>query len=178
MLGINNSFSFKGFNLSFLVDIRQGGSIYSNTAATVRSTGLGIETLGNREQIFIDKGVSVDDDGKSTPNTVPVQSMQDFWAQNFQTQNTEANIFDASYVKLRELRLSYSLPPKIFNRGLKFVKGVELGLEGRNLWIIHDNVPHIDPEVNFFANSAVGEGVEFNSVPSTRTLGFNVRFKF
>ncbi len=178
MLGINNSFNFKGFNLSFLVDIRNGGSIYSNTAASLRSSGLGIETLGNRGQIFIDKGVNVDEDGKSTPNTVPVQSVQDFWAQNFQTQNTEANIFDASYVKLRELRLSYSLPAKIFNRGLKFVKGVELGLEGRNLWIIHDNVPHIDPEVNFFANSAVGEGVEFNSVPSTRTLGFNVRFKF
>ncbi|HLA53176.1 MAG TPA: hypothetical protein VK618_07720, partial [Flavitalea sp.] len=178
MLGINNSFSFKGFNLSFLVDIRNGGSIYSNTASSVRTSGLGIETLGNRGQIFVDKGVSVDEDGKSTPNTVPVQSMQDFWAQNFQTQNTEANIFDASYVKLRELRLSYSLPAKIFNRGLKFVKGVELGLEGRNLWIIHDNVPHIDPEVNFFANSAVGEGVEFNSVPSTRTLGFNARFKF
>ena len=178
MLGINNSFTFQRFNLSFLIDIRKGGSLYSNTASLVRTTGLGIETLANRGKIFIDKGVNATDDGKYVTNETPVQSMQDFWSLNYQSANTEANIFDASYVKFRELRLSYDLPPSIVGGGTKFFKGIEVGIEGRNLWIIHSNVPHIDPEVNFFTNSSIGEGVEFNSIPSTRSLGFNVRFKF
>jgi TonB-linked SusC/RagA family outer membrane protein len=178
MLGINNSFTFQRFNLSFLIDIRQGGSIYSSTVSSARTTGLGIETLANRGRIFIDKGVLPAPDGKFVPNNVPVQSMQDYWILNYNSANTEANIFDASYVKFRELRLSYSLPASILGTGSKIFKGIEVGIEGRNLWIIHDNVPHIDPEVNFFTNSSVGEGVEFNSIPSTRSLGFNVRFKF
>lgn len=179
MLGINNSFTFKNFNFGFLVDIRKGGVVYSNTASLVRTSGVAIETLANRDNIFIDKGVVEDEDGKFTPNTTPVQSMQDFWANNFQSSITEANVFDGSYAKLRELRISYTLPSSILQRS-KFIKSVEVGLEGRNLWIIHANVPHIDPEANFFTNAGnvVGEGVEFNSVPSTRTLGFNVRFKF
>ena len=179
MLGINNSFSYKNFTLGFLVDIRKGGVIYSNTVSTMRTNGLGVETAVNRDKIFIDKGVNQVDDDKFEPNTTPIQSAQDFWSRNYTTDNTEANVFDGSYTKLRELRISYSLPSRILQRA-KFIKGIEVGLEGRNLWIIHDNVPHIDPEANFFTNAGnqVGEGVEFNSVPSTRTMGFNVRFKF
>ncbi|MNF02923.1 hypothetical protein D3C80_2021470 [compost metagenome] len=73
--------------------------------------------------------------------------------------------------------MSYQLPAKFLQRNAKFIKSAELGLEGRNLWIIHDNVPHIDPEANFFGTESVAEGVEFNSVPSTRTFGFNLRFR-
>jgi hypothetical protein len=80
-------------------------------------------------------------------------------------------------VKLREVRLSYQIPAKVFQTSVKFIKGAEIGVEGRNLWIIHDNVPHIDPEANFFGTESVAEGVEFNSIPSTRTIGFNIRIK-
>lgn len=183
MLGINNNFNYKGFNIGFLIDIRQGGVIYSNTASLLRTNGLAKETGLHREQTFIDAGVT-QQDGKFVPNTVAVNSMEDYWTENFKSDNTEANVFDASYVKLRELRLSYALPATLFSKGLNFIKACEIGVEARNLWIIHDNVPHIDPEANFFQNAAnsssngIGEGVEFNSVPSTRTIGFNVRFKF
>ncbi len=177
MLGINNSFSYKNFSLGFLIDIRKGGLVYSNTASSVRTSGVAIETAANRGDIFVDKGVNEDGDDKYVPNTTPVQSMQDFWVNNFQTSVTEANVFDASYTKLREVRLSYTLPSSVLQR-TKFIKSVEVGLEGRNLWIIHANVPHVDPEANFFTNNGIGEGVEFNSVPSTRSLGFNLRFKF
>lgn len=173
--GISNSFSYKGASLSFLIDIRKGGVIYSNTVSSLRTSGLGEETLLNRGSVFIDKGV-VASGNTFIPNTTPVTSMQDYWSQ-YTTTNTEANIFDASYVKLREVRLSYQIPPRIFQTNAKFIKGAEIGLEGRNLWIIHDNVPHIDPEANFFGTESVAEGVEFNSVPSTRTIGFNIRLK-
>lgn len=177
MLGINNSFSYKNLSLSFLVDIRQGGYMFSNTSSTLRTQGLGAETAMNRGNIFIDKGVVFDQaTNKYIPNTVPVQSMQDFWGQ-FITTNTEGNVYNASYAKLREVRISYRLPSSFLSSKLKFVKGLELGLEGRNLWIIKSHVPNIDPEVNFFGPASLGEGVEFNSVPSTRSFGINLRVK-
>ena len=172
--GINNTFTYKGASLSFLIDIRKGGVIYSNTVSSLRTSGLAKETLLNRGNIFIDKGV-VASGSTFIANTTPVTSMQDYWSQ-YTTTNTEANIFDASYVKLREVRLSYQLPAKFLLKS-KFIKSAEFGIEGRNLWIISDNVPHIDPEANFFGTESVAEGVEFNSVPSTRTLGFNIRFR-
>ncbi|GAA4433877.1 SusC/RagA family TonB-linked outer membrane protein [Pontibacter saemangeumensis] len=173
MMGINNSFSYKGINMGFLVDIRQGGVFYSGTVASLRSSGLAEETLENRGSIFVDRGVNKTADETFVPNTTPVQSMQDFWGKYSATANTEGNVFDASYVKLREVRLSYTLPRRWLEN--TFIGDAQFGVEGRNLWIIHSNVPHIDPESNFFGAGSVGEGVEFNTMPTTRTLGFNLR---
>lgn len=89
------------------------------------------------------------------------------------TSNTEGCVFDASYVKLRELTFSYSLPRKWFKDF--FIKSLDLGFEGRNLWLIKSHVPHIDPEANFFGTAEIGEGVEFNSIPATRSFGFNLK---
>ncbi|RZA00540.1 MAG: SusC/RagA family TonB-linked outer membrane protein [Sphingobacteriaceae bacterium] len=176
-LGIQNNFTYKGVNLSFLIDFRNGGVLYSGTTAALRANGLAEETLVNRGNIFIDKGSAKNSDGTYTPNIVPVLNMEDYWAQYSSSGATEANIFDASYIKLREVRLSYSLPAKLF-ANQKFVKGIDIGVEGRNLWIIKDNVPHIDPEVNLFSTASIGEGYEFNGVPSARSIGFNIRAKF
>ena len=171
--GLRNAFSYKGLTLDFLIDVRKGGVFYSGTVAGLRTSGSAIETLANRDKVFIDKGVMDDGTGKFVPNTTPVKSMQDFWANYSSTTNTEGNVFDASFVKLREVRLSYALPATMFKKG--FIKGMEFGLEGRNLWIIKSFVPHIDPELNFFGSGGAGEGVEFNSIPSTRSIGFNLR---
>lgn len=177
-MGITNSFNFKGITLSGLIDIRKGGVIYSGTTATLRASGLTEETLENREKIFIDNGVNYDaGTDKYTANATPVQSMQDFWSTSYAaTSNTEGNVFDASFVKLREIRLSYALPKKFL--GKSFVKGIEFGVEARNVAILKSYVPHVDPEQNFFGAGSVGEGVEFNSVPSTRSIGVNLRLNF
>lgn len=179
MMGINNSFSYKGINLSFLLDIRKGGVMYSGTVANLRASGLTRETLMNRGNVLIDQGVILDAaTGKYIPNTVPVQSMQDYWGQyGNNAAAIEAAIFDASYVKLREVALSYTLPTKWLS-GQNFVKGLSVGFEGRNLWLIDAKVPHIDPEVNLFGVGSVGEGVEFYNFPSTKSLGFNIRANF
>ncbi|MEM8966324.1 MAG: SusC/RagA family TonB-linked outer membrane protein [Bacteroidota bacterium] len=176
LLGIQNSFSYKGINLSFLIDMRQGGVLWSNTVQTLRSDGLAQETLANRGQIFIDQGVIENEDGSFRPNDVPVRSMQDFWGTYSGASIIESNIFDATYVKLREVVLSYSLPQSLI--GNSFFKKIAIGIEGRNLWLIDSAVPHIDPETNFFGTSLIGEGVEFNSVPSSRSIGFNVQLGF
>ncbi|MBU2266684.1 MAG: TonB-dependent receptor, partial [Bacteroidetes bacterium] len=174
-MGINNSFSYKNFSLSGLVDFRQGGVFYSGTAAGLRTSGLAAETGGNRAN-FVDPGVIKDKSGNFTPNTKEV-NFQQFWQQNYQTSNTEANIFDASYVKLREIRFSYTLPSSLFSAKTG-IRSATIGVEGRNLWLIKSKVPHVDPELNFFGAGSTGEGVEFNSVPSTRSFGLNLRLSF
>ncbi len=179
-MGITNSFSYKGVTLSGLIDIRQGGVIYSNTVADLRYSGLAEETLVNRDQTFVDKGVNevTDVDGNVTyvPNETAVRSIQDFWQGHSLTSTAESNTFDASFIKLREVVLSYQLPKSLLKS--TFIGTVVIGAEARNVWIIKDHVPHIDPEVNFFGSSLTGEGVEFGSVPSVRSVGFNLKCTF
>jgi hypothetical protein len=176
MMGINNTVSYKNLSLSFLVDIREGGVMWSNTSSILRTTGLAKETALNRDKIIIDPGVVLDPaTNKYIPNTVPVQSMQDFWSQ-FTSANTEANVYNSSFVKLREVRLSYRIPSSVLS-SVKFIKGLEVGFEARNLWLIKSYVPHVDPEVNLFGAASLGEGVEFANVPSARSFGVNLRVK-
>lgn len=169
-LGINNNFSYKGFNLSALLDIRKGGVFYSGTVANLRGSGLAKETGGDRANM-ITPGVVLKD-GQYVPNTKEVKS-QNYWAWESDTKNSEGNVFDAGFVKLREVRFSYAIPASVFKSS--FIRGMELGVEGRNLWLIKSHVPHVDPELNFFNGGGAGEGVEFNSIPSVRSFGMNLR---
>ncbi|WP_293786476.1 SusC/RagA family TonB-linked outer membrane protein [uncultured Pedobacter sp.] len=172
MLGLNNQFRYKNFSLSGLIDFRQGGVFYSGTVANLRTSGLAIETGGDRTPI-VDKGVNLVN-GQYVTNKTAVRSMQDYWGNEAAVANTIGNIFDASYVKLREVRFSYAFPANLLKKTV--FKSAEIGIEGRNLWLIKSHVPHVDPEMNFFGAGVVGEGVEFNSIPSTRSFGFNLRF--
>lgn len=175
-LGINNQFTFKGFLLSFLIDWREGGVIYSSTSSSLRNAGLAIETADNRGQSFIDQGVNIDADGNAVPNQTPVDNMNQFWTNYSQSSIAESNTFDASYVKLREARFGYTFPAEWMEK--TFLSSLTIALEGRNLWLIDSALPHVDPESNLFGASLVGEGVEFQSVPSTRTVGFNLQLGF
>ncbi|MBL4677528.1 MAG: SusC/RagA family TonB-linked outer membrane protein [Mucilaginibacter sp.] len=203
MGSINNSFSYKGINLSVLVDARFGGSIYSNTNRTGTYTGVLASTLPGRgaengglsyyypgnntsanavqvsagaaapngETVYDDgmvwKGVKAD--GSANSKIIPAQS----YYKGF-TNFDEAFVYSASYVKLREVKLGYTLPAA-------WVKGIGLqsatvSLVGRNLWIIHKNVPNIDPETAF--NTGNAQGLEDLTLPTVRNLGFNVNLKF
>ena len=172
-MGIQNTFTYKGFSLSGLIDIREGGVMFSGTVSDIRQNGYTEETLLNRGRIFIDDGVLANSDGTFRPNDVPVESMQQFWTHYANTSNTEGQIFGASYIKLREIRLSYAFPNTMV-QSTPF-SSISLGLEGRNLILIRSEVPHIDPELNFFGTVLTGSGVEFKSAPSARSYGFNLR---
>lgn len=171
--GIMNSFTYKGIQLSFLVDMKYGGKLTSTTYMFGRYTGILEETLEGREGGLVFDGDrwadgAVKQDG--TPNDIETNA-QTFNEGTF-FGNSESHIFDATYVKLRELRLGYSLPVNWLS-GLPF-RTVDLGIIGRNLWIIHKEVPHIDPETAFNAGNV--QGLESNQFPSARSVGFNVRF--
>lgn len=174
LLGVGNYFSFKGFTLGGLIDIRQGGVFFSGTTAALRASGMASETVAGRDGIFIDKGVNLNPTtGLYEENRTPVQSMQDFWGSYGSTTNTEGNVFDASFVKLRELSFTWAVPAQWLER--KAIKALAVGFEARNLWLIKSYVPHVDPESSYFGTASAGDGVEFNSFPSTRSYGVNLK---
>jgi TonB-linked SusC/RagA family outer membrane protein len=172
--GISNTFSFKGVALSFLVDVRRGGVFLSQTTSQLRSSGLAAETE-NRER-FVQDGVIRNPDGTTRPNDVQVASVQQYWSNLDNSISPENNIFDASFTKLREAALTFQLPSR-WTAKLRAASG-SLSLEGRNLWLMSSAVPHVDPEANVLGTGLIGEGVERNVLPSTRTFGLNVRLVF
>jgi len=175
-MGINNSFTFKNFNASFLIDIREGGVINSQTVSILRGSGMALETTENGRTPFVDPGVNRNADGTYTPNTKQVASVQQYYGILDNSSSPESNTFDASYIKLREIRLSYTLPSRLLTR-LPFGSAA-IALEGRNIALLKSHVPHIDPESNVLGPGLIGEGLERGSVPSSRSIGLNLRLSF
>ena len=180
--GVSNSFRYKTFALSFLIDVRQGGQVYSLDQAYGLSSGLYPETAGLNDRGkpvrnnledgggFIRPGVTAD--GKANTKRVKAQDSNAF---GYNAAPTAGFVYDASYVKLRELSLSFSLPKSLISR-LKPFKALDLSLVGRNLWIIHKNLPYSDPEENYGSGNV--QGYQGNGYPATRTITFNVKMKF
>lgn len=176
-MGFVNNFTYKGFTLSTTIDWRNGGLLHSATVAGLWLGGLTEETAVNREGTFIDtEGVLLNPDGSARENDIPVRSAQTFWTSLSAGGIAESEIFDATFVKLREVGLSYNFPRTIL--GNSFITGLQIGVEGRNLALLYSKVPHIDPEASLFGSGADGFGVERNTVPSTRSIGFNVKLTF
>lgn len=170
--GLQNRFQWGNVNFSFLVDTKQGGQIFSTTkmfgeeSGVLKSSLMGrdtAETLADGGGLIVN-GVNAD----GTPNTTKVTSQAYF---NSLFQNHEANIVSATFTKLRELRLGYTVPPSLAGRFR--VSSLNVALVGRNLWL-HASAPNIDPE-SAFDNSNV-QGIEFASFPNARSVGllFNV----
>jgi TonB-linked SusC/RagA family outer membrane protein len=180
--GINNSFKYKNASLSFLVDVRHGGDVFSLDLYYGLATGLypetaGLNDLGNPVRNTIADGgglilPGVSPDGK--PNTVR-GNMHEFGLLGYRRQPDKAFIYDAGFVKLREVVLSYSLPKSIMSK-LSAFKGIDLSLIGRNLWIIDKNLPYADPEENISAGNF--QGLQSGAYPSVKTYTFNLRLRF
>jgi outer membrane receptor protein involved in Fe transport len=179
-MGFVNSFKFGDFNLSFTIDWRKGGVMKSSTVENLQGSGLVKETLVNREGTFIDtEGVLQNADGTFRDNDVPVANAEAFWNGLSQNSIAESSIFGADFVKLREIAVFYSLPKSVLsNFGNGFLSELMIGVEGRNLALLYSKVPHIDPENSLFGSGADGFGIERSSVPSTRTIGVNLKAVF
>jgi TonB-linked SusC/RagA family outer membrane protein len=187
LAGVNNTLRFKNIALSFLFDIRQGGKIYSHTQTVGREGGMLVETLeGRRNETdgynlalegngVIAPGVIKNADGTFKPNDVKLSAREWHTAITGGRSIIEGMMYDASFVKLREARLSYTLPNSWF--GSTSLRDVSLSLVGRNL-LLFANVPHIDPENASTADGTIIPGVESVSIPSTRSMGVNLSLKF
>ena len=185
--GINNSFSYKGLALNFLFDMQHGGNIYSLDMYYGMSSGLypetaGLNDLGNevRDPLtndsksggYIIEGVNVAG-GVSTPNKTRVDATtSDGWG--YAVEPHRAFVYDASYVKLREVSLSYAIPYSILSK--TFIKGITVSAVGSNLWILSKNLPYADPESGLAAGNT--QGYSIGSLPSTRDISFSLKLNF
>lgn len=173
--GIQNEFTYKNFRFSFLVDGQYGGIIYSQTHHKMTEQGKLKHTLRGREtNTIIGDGVVLDANGHYVPNTKEVL-IADYYGDYYRRANVEANSFDASYLKLREARLEYTLPKTFL--GKSFIRQASIALYGRDLLMI-TNFPMFDPETAALNGSTILPGVEIGQMPSTRTMGLNLTLKF
>jgi len=196
IMGINNELRYGGLSLSFLFDWRQGGDLMSLTRLIAATSGNIVETLpgrtpelggvtftdsnGNeRTDGIIGDGVNeiVDSEGNVTgykPNETPVAASA-YYNKRYKRQNEEEGMYDASFVKLREVKIGYTLPSKWFDG---IAKDVKISFVGRNL-ALWNNFNHGDSELTSFTGSGdLVLGVEDMALPSTRSYGVNISAKF
>ncbi|SEI66224.1 TonB-linked outer membrane protein, SusC/RagA family [Dyadobacter sp. SG02] len=173
--GISNTFTYKGFSLSTLIDMKQGGDIFSQSINIGRYTGVLKETTFGREDGVVGQGV-VNIGTSAAPEYVPNEkriSSEEYHHKYYLLTNNENTIFDASYIKLREVKLTYMLSGKVFNK-LPF-RDIAISIVGRNLALLKSNLPHIDPETSYY-NDGNLQGIENGQIPTTKTMGFNISF--
>ncbi|HYH79369.1 MAG TPA: SusC/RagA family TonB-linked outer membrane protein [Longimicrobium sp.] len=169
--GINNHFRYRNMELSFLLDTHQGGQLFSTSNMWGKYTGVFETTLRGREVDWnnpglVVQGVQVDANGAYVPNTTNVL------AQNYNESLyyiNAAHVYDASFWKLRELSLAYTMPQSTTRR--LGVSGLTVAAIGRNLWL-SSKVPNIDPETAFDASNV--QGIEGQQLPTPRSIGFTV----
>jgi len=180
--GLNNSFTYKGVNLTFLIDFKSGGDIYSGTNVRMTEAGFTKQTLLGRagEAPLEVNGVIQDGvDGSGNPiykpfsKTLTPGEAQNYWSQ-LGERASERFVYDASFIKLRQITLGYAIPKKIL--GKTPIQGLMLSFVARNLAILKKNTPNIDPESSYTSSNS--QGLDYFGFPATRSYGFNLRATF
>ncbi len=169
-MGLRNTLKYKNFNLSFLFDMQKGGKYFSTSHMWGMYSGMIEESTlnGNREQGIVLEGVLAD----GTVNTRRLTAQQ-YGAMHYNTVDA-LNVFDASYIKLRDVTLGYDLPKSVIG---SYLEGVRISAFGRNLLAWGLDWKGMDPENTSYGSGNI-QGLEGGSLPSTRQVGFNVNIKF
>lgn len=169
LLGWSNTFTYKNWSLNFLVDLSYGGDIFMGSINMGTSAGTLAMTAPYREGGMIVEGVN---QTSGQPNTVAINAEQ-YW-KGINGIN-EAFIYDATNARLRELGISYTLPSSWIKKTP--IRSAKLGLVARNLFMIYSKTKGFDPEAGYStASSALG--AEYCSMPTMRSIGFNVNISF
>jgi TonB-linked SusC/RagA family outer membrane protein len=174
--GWRNTLSYKGFNLSMLLDFKFGAKLFSGTNYELYYYGMHKNTLTGRTASNPAGSITAAgiDEATGKANTVTVTS-QDYYRAVCDANIAEEFVYSADFIKLRELSFGYTFPKSMLSH-LGFVKGLSLSLVGRNLWTILKHTPNIDPESAI--NNSNAQGLELNGYPTTRSVGFNLNIKF
>ncbi|HLT87557.1 MAG TPA: SusC/RagA family TonB-linked outer membrane protein [Sphingobacterium sp.] len=178
--GFGNTFTYKGFTLYGLVDIRQGGIVFSQSNREQIVYGTSKKTLPGRDGTYIADGVVATQNGggewvsTGQKNTKQVTA-QDYWnmvASDKEVMVSEEMINDMSYIAMREISLSYFLPTKLMPS--KAIRSIKLGLYGRNLFYFQRKTDGFSPEASAFNVHNSSIGIESTSLPMMRNFGFNI----
>ncbi len=178
LLGVTNSFEYKGIGLTFLLDARFGGQIFSATQVAMQANGTAAVTApGGARDNFVVDGVVSNGSGGFTKNSIAV-SPQAYWRAVATANNlgiTEANLYDASNVRLRNVQLSYDLPRGFLSKTP--IQRAKVGISCNNAWLIKSHVNGIDPE-SVYATNTNATGFENAGLPTTRTFLVNLTLSF
>ncbi|AFD08712.1 SusC/RagA family TonB-linked outer membrane protein [Solitalea canadensis] len=166
MAGLNNNFNFGDVSLGFQVDMRYGGSVYMGSIRSGMTAGTLAGTLEGRDKMLVDGVTST-----GAKNTVETTS-QNYW--NRLDGGAEPWIYDATNVRLREVTLGYRFPKGLMSKSP--FASAKLSLVGRNLFMIYSKTKGFDPESGYSNGNA--QGIEFGSMPTLRSLGFNLNVTF
>jgi TonB-linked SusC/RagA family outer membrane protein len=188
IVGITNTFTFKGLSLNLVFDWRQGGDLYSVTNLSLLGRGVTMDTE-DREIGKIIPGVYGDPntgepirdgEGQKIPNSTMVEVNGLYFGETFAINAAdEWSVYDATVIRLREVSLGYDVPKSLMNK-ISFIRGLRLSVTGRNLWFNAPNFPpasNFDPETNTFGNGNA-QGFEFTTAPSLRRVGINLGLTF
>ncbi len=194
-IGITNRVSFKGAYIEALLDIRQGGVFVSRFLNKAAGAGQTIETAEGRSartpgteyddnKPYYRDGAADMGNGNYQPNLTIFDGtlsqgvygcgIRDYH-KRYYDHNSEAQLMDASFVKLRELKIGYQIPSSVLQNF--FIQNITVSLVGRNLFLWTKN-QHVDPETGASTGSGLVGGFEDLSLPSTRSLGFNISVNF
>jgi TonB-linked SusC/RagA family outer membrane protein len=178
-MGLSTTFKYKTISLSANVDIRQGGLMYSRTKDIMYFTGNAKQTAYNdRNPFVIPNSVYEDDNGNYIENStaLDIYNIYDYWDGGGSDLGS-GFLIDKSYVKLRSVIASWTVPTKWLTN--KFIQGADVSVYGNNLlvWTAKSNT-FVDPESSTFGNDLSGNFGEYSANPSARRFGFNVKLKF
>ena len=171
---LQNEFQYRGVRLSVLLDGQMGGSMYSQTNHKNNTLGKTRITLPGRDGGIIGDGVVAQADGTFKPNTVKV-SAASYYDNYYGISNAEVNVFDASFLKIREVRFEFNVPAALLSR--VGIRQTSVAVYGRDLFNF-TKFPGFDPEGGNLNNGTLTPGVELAQFPSARTMGANLTFKF
>ena len=165
-----------------MIDWQQGGSVFSLDLWYGMATGLYEETvfindLGNPVRNSLDDGGGLILEGVTEDGEVNTKRVNgnNYAVWGYSQNPNKAFVYDATYIKLREVVISYSLPAKLMAR-YNWIQGATLSIVGSNLWIISKDLPHADPEAS--QSSGNVQGWQSGVMPSLRNVGFSINLQF
>ncbi|QNL48413.1 SusC/RagA family TonB-linked outer membrane protein [Olivibacter sp. SDN3] len=179
LLGITNTFTYKDLSLSFLIDGRFGGKIFSNTNRSMQQSGTASITAENGRSNFVVPGVILDVESNTyAPNGVEIRPEQYWTAITTSGGNlgiNEANLYDASNIRVRNIQLNYNLPRRWVQNTP--IQRARVGFTCNNVWLISSHMNGVDPE-SVFATATNAVGFEGGSAPTARSFLFNLSVTF
>ncbi|WP_336837397.1 SusC/RagA family TonB-linked outer membrane protein [Sphingobacterium siyangense] len=196
--GLNNSLTYKNFNLSFLLDYRIGGDIYNGTDYAMTLNGLSMRTLERDEltlsgvvntgtaaaPVYEDKTFTFNANESylvSGAQTSGKKIIQDYWGVHYIKES--ANFMTkTNWLRLRTVSVSYDFGNSLLKKSnvSKVIKGLTATLTGTNLWLL-TNYKGLDPEASAAGSGVTGSssvGIDYNGLPSTAGVTFGVNLKF
>lgn len=176
ILGFSNKFNYKGFSLDFLIDWHQGGVFVSRTFGMGMESGVLDKTENRNPEDMVIEGVYLDPQTQQYVQNTKQVSARDYYRSLYRRFHETQSTFSSTFVKLREVKLGYTFPKKLFKKTP--ISDLGVSVVGRNLFMWTKDQNYVDPEAISYEGQGMTPGVEEMSYPSTRNFGFNINISF